>query len=471
MIDETVRKARHRLLIASAAMIGLSAAARGETPEPEPRDPTVRLLTLDPGHFHAALIQQHMYPEVSDTVHVYAPLGPDLAAHLMRISRFNQRAEDPTRWRLEVHTGPDFLERLIRERSGNVVVLSGRNQGKIDRILACVDAGFNVLVDKPWIIDAGDFPKLETALGKAEAKGLVAYDVMTERYEVTSMLQKELVADRGITGDVLRGTEQEPGVFMESVHHLMKTVAGVPNLRPVWFFDSSQQGEALADVGTHLVDLVPWMLFPEQPVDHRSDAHILSARRWPTVLTRSDFQRVTGEKEFPATVRAHVKDDRLEYFANTAVSYTLRGTHVRLSVRWDYEAPPGAGDTHVAVVRGSRARIEVRQGAEQKYRTELYVVPVGSSAKDVRAAVEKRMAALSAQFPGIAIENAGQEIHISVPDALRTSHESHFAQVTGKFLGYLKDPRSIPRWERTNMLAKYSITTAGTALSRKTAGP
>jgi hypothetical protein len=213
------------------------------------------------------------------------------------------------------------------------------------------------------------------------------------------------------------------------------------------------------------------MLFPEQPVDHRSDVRVLSARRWPTVLTRGDFQRVTGEKDFPAAVRSHVKEDRLEYFANTAVSYTLRGTHVRLSVRWDYEAPPGAGDTHVAVVRGSRARIEVRQGAEQKYRTELYVVPVGSGGKEVRAAVAKRVAALSARFPGVAVQDAGQEIHVTVPDALRTSHESHFAQVTGKFLGYLKDPRSVPRWEKANMLAKYSITTAGTELSRKSAGP
>ena len=52
---------------------------------------------------------------------------------------------------------------------------------------------------------------------------------------------------------------------MESVHHLMKMVAGSVNLRPAWFFDTAEQGEALADVATHLVDLVPWTLFPGQP--------------------------------------------------------------------------------------------------------------------------------------------------------------------------------------------------------------
>src|SRR5512142_3344385 len=63
----------------------------------------VRLMTLDPGHFHAALVQKEMQPEIAETVHVYAPLGPDLLAHLGRIAGFNQRATDPTRWQLEVH--------------------------------------------------------------------------------------------------------------------------------------------------------------------------------------------------------------------------------------------------------------------------------------------------------------------------------------------------------------------------------
>jgi hypothetical protein len=93
------------------------------------READVRLMTLDPGHFHAGLIQKEMYPGVDETVHVYAPLGPDLLAHLGRVAAFNRRAERPTSWRLEVHAGPDFLERMLREKPGNVAVLSGRNRG------------------------------------------------------------------------------------------------------------------------------------------------------------------------------------------------------------------------------------------------------------------------------------------------------------------------------------------------------
>ena len=54
----------------------------------------VKIITLDPGHFHAALIQKIMYDQVSPVVHVYAPQGPDVADHLKRVEGFNTRADD-----------------------------------------------------------------------------------------------------------------------------------------------------------------------------------------------------------------------------------------------------------------------------------------------------------------------------------------------------------------------------------------
>src|SRR5271157_2757484 len=123
-----------------------------------------RLITLDPGHFHAALIQKEMYAEVSNRVAVYAPLGPDLTEHLNRVARFNLRPRNPTAWELDIHTSDDFLPRMLAERPGNIVVLSGRNRGKINLIRASIDGGLHVLADKPWIIEPGDLPALEEAL-------------------------------------------------------------------------------------------------------------------------------------------------------------------------------------------------------------------------------------------------------------------------------------------------------------------
>ena len=88
----------------------------------------VRLMTVDPGHFHAALVQKEMYPGVDPSVDVYAPPGGDLDAHLKRIDAFNKRPAQPTAWKIDVHASTDFFERMLRERPGNVVVLSGRNR-------------------------------------------------------------------------------------------------------------------------------------------------------------------------------------------------------------------------------------------------------------------------------------------------------------------------------------------------------
>jgi len=120
--DTPLRLELRRLLLGA---VGLSAAVT--TPA---ADTTFRIVTLDPGHFHASLVHRESYPEVDPLVHVYAPLGPDLADHLKRVARFNQRPADPTHWRVEVHASDDFLARMARDKAGNVVVISGRNRPK-----------------------------------------------------------------------------------------------------------------------------------------------------------------------------------------------------------------------------------------------------------------------------------------------------------------------------------------------------
>src|SRR5262245_52971540 len=52
----------------------------------------VRLLTVDPGHFHAALVQKSTYEDVASVVHVYATSRTDLYLHLDRIKDFYSRA-------------------------------------------------------------------------------------------------------------------------------------------------------------------------------------------------------------------------------------------------------------------------------------------------------------------------------------------------------------------------------------------
>jgi predicted dehydrogenase len=427
-----------------------------------PATSQVKFVIVEPGHFHAALILKDSYPQVDPRVSVYTQLTPDLGEFLSRVTLFNTRREDPTHWQLEIHTGDGFFDRMLREHAGNAVVFAGRNREKIGRIVQSLDAGYHVLADKPWIIASSDLPKLAAALDTAERKNLVCYDIMTERYEITSILLRELVNAPDVFGDLERGTPDAPAIRARSVHYLMKTVAGVPLRRPSWFLNIDETGEGMADVGTHVVDLVQWSAFPTQSLDYRTDIHLQTARRWPTVLTKAQFTQVTGEPDFPDHLAPWVKDGRLEYFSNHAVACTVRGVHVALDVQWGWES--AAGDEYEAVFRGSKSRAEIRQ----KTAPELYIVPNSAAIADaVFAALRRKIDALQPAWPGVAVDIRGGEAHIVIPEKYRVGHEAHFAQVARAFLKYMQDPKSLPAWEKSNMLVKYAITTRGVELSRQ----
>jgi predicted dehydrogenase len=165
-----------------------------------------------------------------------------------------------------------------------VVVLSGNNRRKAEYIKACVDAGLNVLADKPMCIDGKGYGLLKGAFASAEKNGAVLYDIMTERSEITTIIQRELVHDKEVFGELVKGTPDEPSVVQESVHHFFKYVAGNPIKRPDWYFDTTQQGEGIVDVTTHLVDLVMWGSFPGEAIAI-DDVEVKAGRRWPTLIS------------------------------------------------------------------------------------------------------------------------------------------------------------------------------------------
>ena len=429
-------------------------------------EPAVRLITLDPGHFHAGLVQELMYPEVSPIVHVYAPPGPDLDEHLKRVAAFNSRRENPTHWQEEVYAGPDFLERMAQERAGNVVILSGNNSRKTEYIDRAVQAGLNVLADKPMAITPAGFDLLRKAFSTSSAKKVLLYDIMTERYEITSILQRELARRPEVFGALEHGTPAQPAVEMESVHHFFKEVAGNPLIRPAWFFDVRQQGEAIPDVGTHLVDLVQWECFPEQALDWKKDIAVQSARRWPTTLSLEQFKRATGLNNYPGYLKPDVRPDgALDVFQNGEVAYAIRGVHAKVRALWRFEAPPGAQDSHYSLMRGTRAWLCIKQGSDQHYAPTLYVeqksqAPPADFQRTLRAA----LAALSATWPGLDLKPAGDSWEIVVPKKYAVGHEAHFAQVTERYLRFLGSVQ-MPAWEVPGMLAKYYTTAQAYALS------
>ena len=415
---------------------------------------SVKLITLDPGHFHAALVQKKMYPKIDKTVHVYAPSGSDIERHMAMVNGFNERPENPTEWENVVYTGSDFLEKALAEKKGNVVVLAGNNAAKVDYILKCVENGYNVFADKPMVINPEGFAKLQQAFKIAADKGLLIYDIMTERYEVTTALQREFSKFPEIYGEQDKGTPDDPSVTKESVHHFCKEVAGAPLRRPAWFYDASVQGDAIVDVNTHLVDMIQWELFPGVTLTP-ADVEVVQAKTWDTPMTLAEFEESTGLAEFPETLKQFVENGKLMTKANGAFTYNIKGVYAKASVLWNVKAPEGAQDTHYSLMRGTKSALVIRQGAEQGYKATLYVEPrPGSDAAAIEAALASAIVKLQADYPGIASQKVDTGWQIVVPAALKVGHEAHFGQVMDKYLEYLENG-NMPEWEVPNMLVKY----------------
>jgi predicted dehydrogenase len=444
------------LIVTSCKSSG-SGQQQGKSDSSMEKNYRVKLITVDPGHFHAALVQKTMYNEVSPEVHVYAPQGPDFMQHLERIKAYNSRSIHPTAWNEIVYTGPDFFEKMISEKKGNLVVLSGNNRKKAEYITRSVNAGLNVLADKPMIINPEDLAGLEAAFAAAKEKGVLLYDIMTERYEVTTILQKLLSQNPKVFGILTPGSKEEPAVTKISVHHFSKIVSGSPVLRPDWYFDVQQQGEGIVDVTTHLVDLVQWECFPEQ-ILNPSDIRMISAKRWP--------KEVTGIDEFPGYLKKEVKDGKLNVFANGEMIYQIKGIYAKVSVEWKYQAPQGEGDTHYSVMHGTKCDLIIRQGPEEKFQPVLYIANFKGIAKNEFISGLKEVIK-AMPYDSLQVETVNNTtLKIIVPDKYKVSHEEHFGQVMAKFLEYMKVTK-LPEWEVPGMITKYYTTTSALKIAKR----
>ncbi len=426
----------------------------------------VKLITLDPGHFHAALVQKSMYPQVDPKVHVYAKKSGDLDQHLNRIKSYNASATAPTNWNEIVYEGDDFFSKMLQEKKGNVVVLAGNNQLKTDYILKSIQAGFHVFSDKPMVINEKGFGQLKQAFAIAKQKNTLLYDIMTERYEITTVLQRAFSMQPSLFGVLQKGTLAEPAVTKESIHHFYKYVSGAVLTRPAWFLDVEQEGEGIVDVTTHLVDLVQWECFPGVILDYTKDIKINTAKSWTTGINKDQFTDLTKLKEVPAYLAKYTDNNKIiQVPSNGEINYTIKGVHAKVSVIWNYKAPDGTGDTHYSIMRGTKANLVIRQGAEQQFKPTLYIEPLESNAAYEQMA-QKAVEKISIQYHGISLKKNEKGWEVIIPESFKEGHEAHFARVTEKYLEYLSK-KNMPAWEVPNMLAKYYTTTQAQKIASK----
>jgi len=236
-------------------------------------------------------------------------------------------------------------------------------------------------------------------------------------------------------------------------------------LRPAWFFDVQQQGEGIVDVTTHLVDLIQWECFPEQ-ILKPSDINMISAKRWPTFISKDEFKGVTGFDNFPDYLQKDIKDGKLNVFANGEMVYQIKGIFAKVSVEWKYQAPPGGGDTHYSVMHGTKCDLIIRQGADEKFLPTLYIENIkGLPVNEFTSLLKEVIKTLP--YDSLQIEPVNKTtLKVVVPGKYRVSHEEHFGQVTARFLEYLKAGK-LPEWEVPGMITKYYTTTRALKLAKE----
>lgn len=416
----------------------------------------VRLVVIDPQHFHAALVQKTKHHMLEDTVYLFAELDSTTNGYKSLIKQYNTRSDNPTNWQLVDSYGSDFLQQAVAQTDGDLVVLAGDNKKKIDYITESINSNKAVFADKPLVINSAGYSKLESILNETGKGNVLLYDIMTERFDIKNIIVKSLINSEIFSGGFDK-TANRNLIEINSIHHFSKQVSGKTLIRPSMFFDVERQGEGLVDVTTHYIDLVQWILSDNRSIDIKEDIKLIGSERWSTVVSKEDFQQITTLNDYPEVLKkTTVKNNELQVFSNGKLNYSLFDIPVSLQVQWNVKAKEGRGDQFQALFHMNNCLIKIAPNEQGK--SSIFITP-----KDQSISFEETLGTVLTtlkDYPDLDFERIGDSYKILIPDQYYLSHEDHFAKVLDLFITY-KQEGEIPDWEKSFILAKYYLTTEG----------
>ena len=134
---------------------------------------------------------------------------------------------------------------------------------------------------------------------------------------------------------------------------------------------------------------------------------------------------------------------------------------------WNFSAPEGGGDTFTSKIKGTKANLITIQDGASKFVKQLYVEKADNVTNEAfKSNLDKVINEIKKEFPAVSLIEENGKFLVNIPVEIRTNHEEHFANVAKNYFGFLVN-RNMPKWEVTNTLAKYYITTTAVELANQ----
>ena len=113
-----------------------------------------------------------MYDQVNPEVYVYAPEGSDVTEHLKKIDGYKHPDRESDKLERGGLPGGLIISKRCWPRNRAMLwCLQAITVSKTEYIKKSVEAGLNVLSDKPMVISPENFPLLEESFKIAKEKG------------------------------------------------------------------------------------------------------------------------------------------------------------------------------------------------------------------------------------------------------------------------------------------------------------
>jgi myo-inositol 2-dehydrogenase/D-chiro-inositol 1-dehydrogenase len=179
----------------------------------------------------------------------------ELAARHPQVDWIGIAEKNPDRARLVANQiGADFVtadfRELIKRPEVTAVVVSTDEHLHVDPVLACVERGLPMMIEKPLATDLAESESVLAAIEKAGVDAVVGY---TQRFRRRWLVAKEKVRT-GALGDVTMVTSRA----------FMNRLVAIDNYQRS---DNPAEISPMVISGTHALDIVMWMMEAKTPAE------------------------------------------------------------------------------------------------------------------------------------------------------------------------------------------------------------